>query len=57
MRDMNPPPPRRRPGEFLHRLIALAVMAAFAYAAWFWVNKLFARELAGVARWLHRLFN
>ena len=57
MRDMNPPPPRRRTGEFTGRIVALAVMAAFAYGAWYWVNKLFARELAGVGHWLHRLFN
>ena len=56
MKDMNPPP-RRRPGDSWRRLLSLVIFAAFAYAAWYWVHRLFGPELAGAARWLHRVFS
>ena len=56
MRDLNPPPARRRPGELAARIGALAVFALFAGLAYVAVTRLFARELASVWHWLRHLF-
>jgi hypothetical protein len=41
---------RRRPGQYL---FALAVLAVFAFAAWWAVARLFPVELRQTGDWLH----